>query len=82
MNEAVVIAVGPGHRDTNGVLVPMTVAVGDMVLLPGFGGVGVKIGSEVSFFFLLRVPLSRSPLCSHVERGDSLVMRFSSHCET
>jgi co-chaperonin GroES (HSP10) len=51
MNEAVVIAVGPGHRDTNGVLVPMTVAVGDMVLLPGFGGVGVKIGSEVSFFF-------------------------------
>lgn len=39
------------HRD--GVLVPVSVKAGDRVVLPGFGGVGVKVGEEVSRSFFI-----------------------------
>lgn len=44
--EAEVIAVGPGARDRDGKLIPMTVNVGDKVLLPEYGGQAVKLGEE------------------------------------
>lgn len=70
MNEAVVIAVGPGHRDTNGVIVPMTVAVGDKVILPGFGGVGLKVNNEVGFFSF-NFKSSAHSIQARCERGSS-----------
>lgn len=44
--DAEVVAVGPGGRTANGELIPMTVAVGDKVLLPEYGGHTVKLGEE------------------------------------
>ena len=44
--EAEVVAVGPGARDSKGDMIPMTVAVGDKVLLPEYGGQTVKMGEE------------------------------------
>lgn len=46
------------HRD--GVLVPVSVKAGDRVVLPGFGGVGVKVGEEVSFYFYFLLFISFS----------------------
>ncbi|EGR49820.1 uncharacterized protein TRIREDRAFT_106067 [Trichoderma reesei QM6a] len=54
LNEAKVLAVGPGALDRDGKRVPMSVAVGDRVLIPqssmiqkrGFGGSPVKSGEE------------------------------------
>ncbi len=43
---AEVIAVGPGAYDKNGVLIPMTVKVGDKVLTSKYSGSEVKLGSE------------------------------------
>jgi len=43
INEAVVVAVGPGRRNVNGDLVPMGVKAGDKVLLPEYGGAAVKL---------------------------------------
>ncbi len=50
MNLGEVVAVGPGRLDANGVLMPMSVAVGDLVLVDGkYGGKqsidGVEYGS-------------------------------------
>mmetsp|Transcript_17795 Transcript_17795/g.35165 ORF Transcript_17795/g.35165 Transcript_17795/m.35165 type:complete len:100 (+) Transcript_17795:117-416(+) len=44
--EAEVVAVGPGRRDQNGNLVPMSVSVGDKVLLPEYGGQAINMGDE------------------------------------
>lgn len=44
--EATVIAAGPGARDMNGQIVPMSVKEGDKVLLPSFGGQTIKIGED------------------------------------
>lgn len=44
--EGVVIAVGPGGRDKDGDLIPMSVNVGDKVLLPEYGGHNLKLGEE------------------------------------
>jgi len=44
--DAEVVAVGPGGRDANGNIIPMTVDVGDKVLLPEYGGQNVKLGEE------------------------------------
>jgi len=38
-----VIAVGPGRRDTDGNPVPVNLNVGDLLLLPNFGVVDVKV---------------------------------------
>ncbi|GAB1214726.1 hypothetical protein ATERTT37_003895 [Aspergillus terreus] len=45
-NEAKVLAVGPGAVDRNGSRLPMSVAPGDRVLIPQFGGSAVKVGEE------------------------------------
>merc|ERR1712178_172295 len=46
VNEATVIAVGPGKYNTAGTVVPMSVAVGDKVLLPENGGSNLKFDEE------------------------------------
>ena len=38
VNEATVVAVGPGSRNREGDLVPIPLSVGDSVLLPEYGG--------------------------------------------
>ena len=45
--EATVVAVGPGARDKDGNVTPMSVKAGDRVLLPGYGGAPIKVGDEV-----------------------------------
>jgi chaperonin GroES len=47
MNAAKVIAVGPGDRDKNGNVIPVSVKEGDEVLLPEYGGTEVKLGDKV-----------------------------------
>lgn len=50
-NEGEVLAVGPGALTRDGVKIPVTVAVGDRVLLPEYGGVQLKSeGDEVYLF--------------------------------
>jgi chaperonin GroES len=50
-NEGEVIAVGPGEKDVTGTLHPVTLKVGDKVLLPEYGGTKVKIGDDEVFLF-------------------------------
>jgi hypothetical protein len=45
--EATVIAVGPGAPNKEGVVQPVSVTVGDRVLLPGWGGNAIKVGEDV-----------------------------------
>jgi chaperonin GroES len=50
-SEGEVLAVGPGYRAHNGDLVPVSVTIGDKVLLPEFGGVQLKSeGDEIYLF--------------------------------
>lgn len=44
------LAVGPGITTKDGSLIPPTVAVGDKVLLPDFGGMPVKVQDEEDIF--------------------------------
>jgi len=46
LNEARVLAVGPGGIDKDGKRVSPSVAVGDKVLIPQYGGSPVKVGDE------------------------------------
>ncbi|KAM4060393.1 chaperonin 10 kd subunit [Hirsutella rhossiliensis] len=46
LNEAKVVAVGPGAMDKKGNRLPMGVSAGDRVLIPQFGGSPVKAGDE------------------------------------
>eukprot|EP00092_Neocalanus_flemingeri_P010811 GFUD01011642.1.p1 GENE.GFUD01011642.1~~GFUD01011642.1.p1 ORF type:complete len:104 (-),score=33.94 GFUD01011642.1:125-436(-) len=49
--EATVVAVGPGMRDGTGSFIPMSVAVGDKVLLPDYSGSKLELeGEELSIF--------------------------------
>ena len=41
-----VVAVGPGKRDENGVIAPIGVEVGDLVIFGQYGGNEVKIDGE------------------------------------
>ena len=41
-----VLAVGPGKRDDQGNIIPMDVAVGDVVLYAKYGGTEVKLGTD------------------------------------
>lgn len=50
-NEGEVLAVGPGYKTKNGDFVSVSVAVGDKVLLPEYGGLPVKAGDEEAFLF-------------------------------
>ncbi|KAK3390575.1 hsp10-like protein [Podospora didyma] len=51
LNEAKVLAVGPGGLDRDGKRVPMGVASGDRVLIPQYGGSPVKVGEEEYHLF-------------------------------
>lgn len=46
LNSGKVIAVGPGARDRDGKLIPVSVKEGDTVLLPEYGGTEVKLGEK------------------------------------
>ncbi|KZF19330.1 chaperonin gros [Xylona heveae TC161] len=46
LNEAKVLAVGPGALDRNGNRIAPSVQPGDKVLIPQFGGSPVKVGEE------------------------------------
>lgn len=46
LNQAKVLAVGPGGLDKEGKRLPMGVSEGDTVLIPQFGGSPVKVGEE------------------------------------
>ncbi|KAK3398558.1 chaperonin 10-like protein [Sordaria brevicollis] len=46
LNEAKVLAVGPGALDKDGKRLPMGVNAGDRVLIPQYGGSPVKVGEE------------------------------------
>lgn len=41
-----VVAVGPGTRDKDGNIIPVTLKEGDTVLLPEYGGTEVKLGDK------------------------------------
>ncbi|KAK3985107.1 chaperonin 10-like protein [Cladorrhinum sp. PSN332] len=51
LNEAKVLAVGPGALDKDGKRVPMGVHAGDRVLIPQYGGSPVKVGDEEYHLF-------------------------------
>ncbi|KAI6685426.1 10 kDa chaperonin, mitochondrial-like [Syzygium oleosum] len=46
LNSGKVIAVGPGARDKDGKIIPVSVKEGEMVLLPEYGGTEVKLGEK------------------------------------
>lgn len=46
LNEGEVVAVGPGATTKEGKTLPMSVVVGDRVLLPEYGGHTVKLGED------------------------------------
>ncbi|CAD6245536.1 unnamed protein product [Miscanthus lutarioriparius] len=46
LNAAKVIAVGPGDRDRDGKLIPVSLSEGDTVLLPEYGGTEVKLAEK------------------------------------
>ncbi|CAN0061458.1 unnamed protein product [Discosporangium mesarthrocarpum] len=45
-NEGEVVAVGPGRVTESGNKIPVSVSVGDTVLLPEYGGQTIKLGDE------------------------------------
>jgi chaperonin GroES len=50
-NEGEVVAIGPGAKTKAGEVIPMTVSIGDKVLLPEYGGLAVKLdGDELHLF--------------------------------
>jgi len=51
INEGMVVAVGPGGRTAQGASIPMTVAVGDKVMLPEWGGNAIKLEDKEFHIF-------------------------------
>ncbi|CDR41111.1 CYFA0S06e01882g1_1 [Cyberlindnera fabianii] len=51
LNQAKVLAVGPGFTDTNGNKVVPNVAPGETVLIPAFGGSTIKVGDDEVILF-------------------------------
>ncbi|KAI8913621.1 chaperonin 10-like protein [Gorgonomyces haynaldii] len=51
LNEAIVVAVGPGVTAENGTVKPVSVKEGEHVLLPPFGGNTVKVGESEYLLF-------------------------------
>jgi chaperonin GroES len=47
--EGTIVAVGPGARNKNGDIIPLTVQVGDKVLLPEYGGTKVELEDNKEF---------------------------------
>jgi len=52
LNEAKVLAVGPGGVDKEGKRIPMSVQPGDKVVIPQYGGSSIKVGDDE--FHILR----------------------------
>lgn len=50
-NEGEIVAVGPGMKTKQGEVIPITVAIGDKVLLPEYGGIPVKVNGDEMFLF-------------------------------
>ncbi|XP_026417795.1 10 kDa chaperonin, mitochondrial-like [Papaver somniferum] len=46
LNSGKVIAVGPGAKDREGNHIPVCVKEGEIVLLPEYGGMNVKLGEK------------------------------------
>jgi chaperonin GroES len=46
LNEAKVLAVGPGGVDKDGKRIAMSVQPGDKVVIPQYGGSAIKVGEE------------------------------------
>ncbi|KAL9333828.1 hypothetical protein Peur_073967 [Populus x canadensis] len=51
LNSGKVVAVGPGARDKDCKLIPVTLKEGDAVLLPEYGGTEVKLGEKEYFLY-------------------------------
>ncbi|KAH9513207.1 10 kda heat shock protein [Bulinus truncatus] len=49
--EATVVAIGTGSRKDNGTVVPVSVKVGDKVLLPEYGGTKVVLEEKEYYLF-------------------------------
>lgn len=47
----VVVEAGPGSFDNNGKIVPLSVKVGDSVLLPEYGGQKVKLNDQELYIY-------------------------------
>ncbi|XP_076162364.1 10 kDa heat shock protein, mitochondrial [Ptiloglossa arizonensis] len=47
--QGTVVAIGPGQRNDNGVYVPLSIKVGDIVLLPEYGGTKVELEDNKEF---------------------------------
>merc|ERR1711966_104267 len=51
VNEGTVISVGPGGRTRDGEPIAMSVAAGDQVMLPEYGGTAIKFGEDEYHIF-------------------------------
>lgn len=51
LQEATVVAVGPGLKTKEGGTIPMTLKEGDTVLLPSYGGTDVKMDDRELMLF-------------------------------
>ncbi|KAI3987595.1 hypothetical protein MKX01_028590 [Papaver californicum] len=61
LNSGKIVAVGPGARDRDGKLIPVSLKEGDTVLLPEYGGTEVKLDEKdliLGYLHLLRTPRS------------------------
>lgn len=50
-NVGTIVAVGPGALDQNGNLLPLSVSVGQTVLLPEYGGTKVELQSQELYIY-------------------------------
>lgn len=49
ISQGTIVAVGPGARNKNGDTIPISLSVGDKVLLPEFGGTKVKLDDDKEY---------------------------------
>mmetsp|Transcript_93794 Transcript_93794/g.201383 ORF Transcript_93794/g.201383 Transcript_93794/m.201383 type:complete len:106 (+) Transcript_93794:86-403(+) len=54
MNQAKVLAVGPGRRNPKGELMPLGTKVGDTVVIPKYGGTELKLGNDGEDYHIYR----------------------------
>ena len=57
INNATVVAVGPGTVNEKGEVIPCGIKLGDQVLLPEFGGTKVEVDSGVDMFLFREADL-------------------------
>jgi chaperonin GroES len=50
-NYGVILEAGPGQYDNLGKIIPLSIKVGDTVMLPEFGGQKVKLGEQELFIY-------------------------------